>query len=127
MLQTHSMSGLNLALQWHLRLLHVQDKSQGGTVFFGGMLLKVLVFMSVKHLELLELSSSFRISQTTLLCFYTLSACKCDRGHDSSTWGHVVQVLVLQSVQFGFGYWFGQNKCFRAFLIYWLNGQEMKT
>ena len=45
--RTHSMPGLNLALQWHLKLLHVQGKSLGGTVFYGGMLLKVPTFISV--------------------------------------------------------------------------------
>ena len=47
MLQIHNMLGLNLALQWHLKLLHVQGKSQGGIVFFVGMLLKALAFISV--------------------------------------------------------------------------------
>ena len=47
MIHPHSISSLNLALQWHLKLLHVQDKSQGGTVFSGGMLLKVPAFISL--------------------------------------------------------------------------------
>ena len=45
--QTHSMSGLNFALQWHLEVWYVQDRSQGRTIFFGGVLLKVPTFMSM--------------------------------------------------------------------------------
>jgi hypothetical protein len=41
----HSRSGLNLALQWHLFWLHVHDRSQVGTVFSCGLLLKVPAFM----------------------------------------------------------------------------------
>ena len=46
----HSMLDLNLALQWHLKLLHVQGKSQSGIVFSGGMLLKASAFISVSRI-----------------------------------------------------------------------------
>ena len=36
----HNRSSLNLALQWHLRCLHVQGRSHVGTVFSCGLLLK---------------------------------------------------------------------------------------
>ena len=46
---TQRMSGLNLALQWHLCVPHVQGSSQLGTVFSWGVLLKVPAFMRMKH------------------------------------------------------------------------------
>ena len=42
---THKRSGLNLALQWHLWFLHVQVNNHGGTVFSGGLLLKIPAFI----------------------------------------------------------------------------------
>ena len=42
-----SISGLNLALQWHLCWLHVHINSHGGTVFSCGLLLNVPAFMRV--------------------------------------------------------------------------------
>ena len=44
------MFGLNLALQYHLCMRQEQGRSYGGTVLCGGLLLKVLVFISMKHL-----------------------------------------------------------------------------
>ena len=44
---TQRMSGLNLELQWHLCVPHVQGSSQLGTVFSWGVLLKVPAFMRV--------------------------------------------------------------------------------
>ena len=44
---THRMSGLNLELQWHLCVPHVQGSSQLGTVLSWGALLKVPAFMRV--------------------------------------------------------------------------------
>ena len=44
---THRMSGLNLALQWHLWCSHVQGRSHEGTVFSCGLLLNVPAFMRV--------------------------------------------------------------------------------
>jgi hypothetical protein len=44
---TQRISGLNLALQWHLCVPHVQGSSQLGTVFSWGLLLKVPTFMRV--------------------------------------------------------------------------------
>ena len=32
----HNMSGLSLALQWHLWVPHVHGSNHGGTVFLGG-------------------------------------------------------------------------------------------
>ena len=45
--QTQNMSGLNLALHWHLGIWHIQGKSQSGVVFFGDVLLKEPAFMSM--------------------------------------------------------------------------------
>ena len=42
---TQRMSGLNLELQWHLCVPHVQGSSQLGTVFSWGALLKVPAFI----------------------------------------------------------------------------------
>ena len=42
---TQRMSGLNLALQWHLCVPHVQGSSQWGTVFSWDVLLKVPAFI----------------------------------------------------------------------------------
>ena len=50
---TQSMSGLSLALQWHLRFSHVHGSSHGGTVFSCGLLLKVPAFIRIKHRDLL--------------------------------------------------------------------------
>ena len=47
MRQIQSMFDLNLALQWHLGVWHVQGKSQGGIAFSEGMLLKVYAFTSM--------------------------------------------------------------------------------
>ncbi len=44
---THRMSGLNLELQWHRCVPHVQGSSQLGTVFSWGVLLKVPAFMRI--------------------------------------------------------------------------------
>jgi hypothetical protein len=44
---TQRMSGLNLALQWHLCCSHVHGSSHGGTVFSWGLLLNVPAFMRV--------------------------------------------------------------------------------
>ena len=44
---TQRMSGLNLELQWHLCVPHVQGRSQLGTVFSWGVLLKVPAFISM--------------------------------------------------------------------------------
>ena len=44
---TQSMSGLNLALQWHLGFWRIQGKSQGGTIFSRSVLLKVPTFISM--------------------------------------------------------------------------------
>jgi hypothetical protein len=44
---THRMSGLNLALQWHLCCSHEHANSHGGTVFSWGLLLNVPAFMRV--------------------------------------------------------------------------------
>ena len=44
---THIMSGLNMKLQWHLCVPHVQGRSQLGTVFSWGVLLKVPTFMRI--------------------------------------------------------------------------------
>jgi hypothetical protein len=44
---THKMSGLNLELQWHLCVPHVQGSSQLGTMFSWGVLLKVPAFMRI--------------------------------------------------------------------------------
>jgi hypothetical protein len=44
---TQRMSSLNLELQWHLCVPHVQGSSQLGTVFSWGVLLKVPAFMRV--------------------------------------------------------------------------------
>jgi hypothetical protein len=44
---TQRMSGLNLELQWHLCVPHVQGSSQLGTVFSWGVLLKVPAFMRI--------------------------------------------------------------------------------
>ena len=44
----HNMSGLNLALQWHLWAPHVHDSSSHvGTLFFGGSPLCVPAFINV--------------------------------------------------------------------------------
>jgi hypothetical protein len=44
---TQRMLGLNMELQWHLCVLHVQGSSQWGTVFSWGVLLKVPAFMRI--------------------------------------------------------------------------------
>ena len=44
---TQRMSSLNLELQWHLCVPHVQGSSQLGTVFSWGVLLKVPAFMRI--------------------------------------------------------------------------------
>ena len=44
---THNMSGLNLALQWHLWVPHVHGNSHVGTVFTWGRSLYVPAFISV--------------------------------------------------------------------------------
>ena len=44
---TQKMSCLNLELQWHLCVPHVQGSSQLETVFFWGVLLKVPTFMRI--------------------------------------------------------------------------------
>ena len=49
---THNMSGLNLALQWHLWAPHVHGNSHASTVFFGGSPLCVPTFMSVYCLDI---------------------------------------------------------------------------
>ena len=41
----HNMSGLSLALQWHLRVAHVHGNNHGGIVFSGGMSLYVPAFI----------------------------------------------------------------------------------
>ena len=43
----HRMSGLSLALQWHLCCPHVQGSSHVGIVFSCGLLLKVPAFMRI--------------------------------------------------------------------------------
>ena len=42
---THIISGLNLALQWHLWRSHVQGSNHGGTVFSSGLSLNDLAFI----------------------------------------------------------------------------------
>jgi len=44
---TQSKSGLNLALQWHLRVRQVHGRSQCGTVLSGGVLRICPAFISV--------------------------------------------------------------------------------
>ena len=65
------MSSLNLELQWHLCVPHVQGSSQLGMVFSWGLLLKMPAFMRIKHLDFLDETSSFLISHTALLCLLT--------------------------------------------------------
>ena len=64
-------SGLNLELQWHLCVPHVQGRSQLRTVFSWGLLLKIPTFMRIKHLDFSDENSSILISHTVLLCLLT--------------------------------------------------------
>ena len=57
---TQRMSGLNLAVQWHFWVVHVQGRSQGGTVFSSGLLLNVPTFMRIYHLVFWFDSSNLR-------------------------------------------------------------------
>ena len=66
--------GLNLALQWHLWFLHVQVNNHGGTVFSGGLLLKIPTFIRMQHLDYLDDTSSFLSVHTALLCLLVLRA-----------------------------------------------------
>ena len=93
---THRMSGLNLELQWHLCVPHVQGSSQLGAVFSWGLSLKVPAFMRVKHRDFSDETSNFLISQTALLCLLTWSECICCCWHVSSTWNHVSGSYELQ-------------------------------
>jgi hypothetical protein len=86
---THSISGRNLALQVHLVVLHIQGRSQLGTIFSGELLLKVPAFMRVKHRDFSDEIRSFLISPTALSCHLTLSECICCCLHFSRTWSQV--------------------------------------
>ena len=70
---TQRISGLNLELQWHLCVPHVQGSSQLGTVFSGGLSLKVPAFMRIKLRDFSDETSNFLVSQTALLCLLTRS------------------------------------------------------
>ncbi len=82
---TQRMSGLNLELQWHLCVPHVQGSSQLGAVFSWGLSLKVPAFMRIKQRDFSDETSSFLISHTALLCLLTWSECICCCWHVSST------------------------------------------
>ena len=73
----HSMSGLNLALEWHLWCLHVHLSNQDGIVSSGGLFSNVLAFMSKNHLDLFEDIMSFLRAHTVLLCCLILRAWMC--------------------------------------------------
>ena len=90
------MSGLNLELQWHLCVPHVQGSNQFGRVFSGGLSLKVPAFMRIKHRDFSDEISSLRISQTALLCLLTRSECMCCCWHVSNTCNHVSGSCDLQ-------------------------------
>ena len=93
---THSISGRNLALQWHLCVLHVHGSSQLGTVFSWGLLSRIPTFMSVKHRDFSDEISSFLISPIALLCLLTRRECKCCCLHFSRTCSHVSGSFELQ-------------------------------
>ena len=93
---THRMSGLNLELQWHLCAPHVHGSNQLGTVFSGGLSLKVPAFMRIKHRDFSDETSNFLISQTALLCLLTRSECICCCWHVSNTCSHVSGCCELQ-------------------------------
>jgi hypothetical protein len=73
----HSMSGLSLALHWHLCvwLLQLHGSSQFGTVFSCGWPLNFPALTRVKQRNLVLDISNLRISWTALLCRLMWSLC----------------------------------------------------
>ena len=99
-------------------MLQEHARSHGGTVFSGGLLLKVPPFIRVKYLVDGWDSSMFLISQTTLLCLCTWRACIYCRVQHNNTSGHVSIEFVLHNEQVGFGKRVGQKRFFCAFPMY---------
>ena len=112
---TQSISGQNLALQWHLCVRHVRGSSQLGTMFSWGLLLKVPIFMRVKQRDFSDEIRSFLISPTALLCLLTLIEYICCCLRVSSTCSHVSRSFELHMGHVIVGYlWRPKNICFLA-------------
>jgi hypothetical protein len=75
----HSISGLSLALHWHLlvRVLQLHGSSQLGIVFSYRLPLNFPAFINVKHLDLVFDIRNFLIFCTTLLCLLIRSLWMC--------------------------------------------------
>ena len=116
----HKMSGLSLALHWHLCvwLLQLHGSSQFGTVFSWVCLSDLLAFTSMKHLDVALDIIIFRISWTALLCLLMRSLCMWGFVQQNNTCSHVSGCIILHSEQFMLGYSSLQNRCFLAFPMY---------
>jgi hypothetical protein len=116
----HSMSGLSLALHWHLCvwLLQLNGSSHFGIVFSCGWPYDFPAFTRLKHRDLILDISSFLISWTTLLCRLMRSLCMWGSIQHSSICNHVSGCTIRHNEQFMLGKSLLQNKCFIAFPIY---------
>jgi hypothetical protein len=117
---TYRRSSRRQVLHWHLWVEQVHGRSQDGTALFGGLLLKYLEFINVRHLDNGEESRSLRISHIALLWRFTRKACRCGWGQERRTCGHVSTSLEVHNEHVMEGYLRGQKRCLRAFPIYWL-------
>jgi hypothetical protein len=82
-LRMHNMSGLSLALHWHLWvwLLQVHGSSQGGNVFSWICPSVFPAFIRVQQRDLVLDIKNLRISWTALLCRLMRSLCICGSVH----------------------------------------------
>jgi hypothetical protein len=119
-LRMHSISGLSLALHWHLCIwsLQLHGSSHFGTVFSCGWSSDFLAFIRMKHRDLVLDISNFRISWTALLCGLMRSLCMWGSVQHSSICSHVSGCVIMHNEQFMLGKSSFQNKRFLAFPIY---------
>jgi hypothetical protein len=87
----HSISGLSLALHWHLCvwLLQLHGSNQSGTVFYWVWPSDFPAFTRMKHRDLVLDISSLWISWTALLCRLMRSLCMCGSVQHSNICSHV--------------------------------------
>jgi hypothetical protein len=117
----HSISGLSLALHWHLCiwLLQLHGSSQFGTVFYCVWPSDFPAFIRIKHRDLVLDISNLWISWTALLCRLMRNLCMWGSVQHCSICNHVSGCVILQSKQFMLGKSLFQNKCFLVFPMYW--------
>jgi hypothetical protein len=90
-LRMQSMSGLNLALHWHLCiwLLQVHGSNHCGTVFSCSCSSVFHAFIRMYHRDSVLDIRNIRISYTALLCLLIRNLCMCGSVQHSSKCSHV--------------------------------------